>query len=133
MSQPSKFLVFGATGGTGKHFTTNALNDGHHIRALVRDPSKVSSSDANLELHQGSIVDYQDIDSLVRGVDFVVMMLGDKEAQRTSKVNTNLHEEACPSNATQWCETSTLSSWRFESTLQRQPYAIALDDQEHNR
>ena len=99
MAQRSTFLVFGATGGTGKHFITKALNDGYRVRVLVRDPAKLSASDANLEVHQGSIVDYQDpneLDNLVRGVEFVVLMLGDKEAQRTSKLNTAFVQKLVP-------------------------------------
>ena len=96
MAQSSTFLVFGATGGTGKHFVARVLSDGHRVKALVRDPTRLSTSHPNLEAHQGSIIDYQDLDSLVQGVDFVVVMLGDKEAQRTSKVNTTFMKKLVP-------------------------------------
>ena len=89
MSQPRHltFLVLGATGGTGKHFVARALQDGHSVRALARTPSKLSPA-ANLEIVQGSITDSLDTDALVSGVDIVVSMLGDQQAQRTAKINT---------------------------------------------
>ncbi|GGF31664.1 NAD(P)-dependent oxidoreductase [Subtercola lobariae] len=92
MSPQKTFLVFGATGQTGRHFTTLALNDGHRVRALVRTPKKLDITDPNLEVHQGSITDNPDLDALLdallSGVDAVVCMIGDAPLQKTQKVNT---------------------------------------------
>jgi nucleoside-diphosphate-sugar epimerase len=96
MAQRSTFLVFGATGGTGKHFVAKALHDGHRVRALVRDLTKLSTSEPNLQVHQGSIVDYQELDNLVQGVDLVILMLGDRVAQQTSRVNTAFVKKLVP-------------------------------------
>ncbi|KAK3074662.1 hypothetical protein LTR53_002740 [Teratosphaeriaceae sp. CCFEE 6253] len=101
MTTPKTILVFGATGGTGQHFVTLALAAGHRIRALVRTPSKLPSAslpNPSLEVIQGSITDPTlDTDSLVRGVDYVVAMLGDVAAQRTAKINTLLVQKLVPS------------------------------------
>jgi len=35
-----KIAIFGATGGTGKELIKQALEQGHEIIALVRDPQK---------------------------------------------------------------------------------------------
>ncbi|MFG1921762.1 NAD(P)-dependent oxidoreductase [Cryptosporangium sp. NPDC048952] len=88
MSPQKTFLVFGATGQTGKHFTSIALDDGHRVRALVRNPGKVASDSPNLEIHQGSITDDLDLDRLVDGVDAVICLLGDAGMQRSQKINT---------------------------------------------
>lgn len=82
------FLVFGATGQTGRHFTSLALDDGHRVKVLVRNPGKLDSTRPNVEIHQGSITDVPDLDGLVDGVDVVVSLLGDAEMQRTQKINT---------------------------------------------
>lgn len=88
MTSKSTFLVLGATGGTGKHFVAQALKDGHTVRALVRTPSKLAEPD-RVEITQGSITDPNvDLDSLVKGVDYVLAMLGDREAQMHAKINT---------------------------------------------
>ncbi|EXG82366.1 NAD(P)-dependent oxidoreductase [Cryptosporangium arvum] len=88
MSPQKTFLVFGATGQTGKHFTSIALDDGHRVRALVRNPRKLATDSPNLEIHQGSITDDLDLDRLADGVDAVICLLGDKELQKSQKINT---------------------------------------------
>ena len=94
--QPSTFLVLGATGGTGGHFTTKALADGHRVRALVRTPGKLDAKNGMLDIRHGSITDAIDTDTLVRGVDYVVVMLGDKELQQTHKINSAFMQRLVP-------------------------------------
>ena len=96
MSGPSTFLVFGATGGTGQHFVTLALKEGHRVRALVRAPAKLARQDPQLDVHRGSIADALDLDRLVAGVDYVVAMLGDVAAQRDAKINRAFVERLVP-------------------------------------
>jgi putative NADH-flavin reductase len=90
------FLVFGGSGGTGKHFIKQVLSDGHRVRALVRTPSKLPPA-PNLEIIQGSITDPLDTDALVKGVNNVILMLGDKNIQATKKINTALIKQLVPS------------------------------------
>ena len=97
MAQPLTFLVFGATGGTGKHLMARVLADGHRVRALVRSPNKLKSTDENLDVRQGSITDGLDTDALVANVDFIVMMLGDKDLQASAKINTDFIQRLVPS------------------------------------
>jgi putative NADH-flavin reductase len=95
--EPHKtFLVFGATGQTGKHFTSAALRDGHRVRALVRNPGKLPVGSPNLEIRPGSITEVPDLDGLVDGVDAVVSMLGDARMQEQRKINTAFVRELVP-------------------------------------
>ena len=96
MPTPFKFLVFGATGGTGRHFVSLALQDGHQVRALVRNLAKLPLQDPNLEVQQGSITEEVDIDKLVEGVDFVISMLGDVTLQKDAKINTAFVKKLIP-------------------------------------
>ena len=41
-----KIAVLGATGATGSIFTRKALEAGHEVTVLVRDPAKLSVQDA---------------------------------------------------------------------------------------
>lgn len=88
MSKQKTFLVFGATGQTGRHFTSLVRNDGHRMKVLVRDPGKLDNTSPNVEVHRGSITDFADLDGLVDGVDVVVSLLGDAQLQKTQKINT---------------------------------------------
>ena len=70
--QPSTFLVFGATGSRGKHFVSLALQEGHKVRALARNPAKMTMQHPNLQVHEGSITAISKLDELVQGADFVI-------------------------------------------------------------
>lgn len=91
----ARFLVLGATGGTGKHFVAQVVADGHKVRALARSPDKLTQS-ADLEVWKGSITDDLDMEGLVKDVDYVVSMLGDKDLQRDSKINTAFVKKLIP-------------------------------------
>lgn len=90
------FLVFGATGQTGKHFLPLALERGHNVKALVRSPEKVGVKSPNLSLHRGSIVDLNNFDELVKGVDVVIAMLGDAQLQKDHDICTNFVKQLIP-------------------------------------
>ncbi len=96
MDPQKTFLVFGATGQTGQHFTSLALHAGHRVRVLARTPGKLDSTNPNLEIHQGTITDPPDLESLLEGVDAVVSMLGDAQLQRTSQINTAFVKKLVP-------------------------------------
>ena len=96
MSQPSTFLVFGATGQTGRHFVSLALRKGHNVRAFVRNSAKLSIRSPQLALHEGSITNAANLDELVEGVDFVISMLGDAKLQSHEKINTSFVNNLIP-------------------------------------
>ena len=43
-----KFVVVGSNGRSGINFVQQALDDGHHVTALVRDPTKITIENENL-------------------------------------------------------------------------------------
>jgi len=71
-----KFLLIGATGRTGEAIVEQGLAQGHDITALVRDRSKVASSDPHLHLVEGDILNAPDVDSAMVGQDAVICSLG---------------------------------------------------------
>lgn len=124
MAKPSTFLLFGATGGTGKHFLTLTLAQGHTVRAFVRTPSKLPSlHDSRLEITQGSITDLAniDFDTLVKGADYVVCMLGDREAQQTTKINTAFVKKLVPAMRTHGVKRLLYQAGGFS-----RPYQVSL-------
>lgn len=88
MDTKSVVLVFGGTGRTGRHFLSMALDAGHAVRALVRNPDDVTIRNPSLELHKGSITDDIDLDGLLQGANLVISMLGNAKLQRNNNVNT---------------------------------------------
>lgn len=96
MNQQKTFLVFGASGQTGQHFVSLALNEGHNVRALARNPAKLAIEHPNLDVRQGDITDAVNLDELLQGADFVISMLGNAEVQKVTKINTAFVQRLVP-------------------------------------
>ena len=71
-----KFLLIGATGGTGHEIVKQGLAQGHEVTALVRDPSKITVSDPHLHLVSGDILKPLEVDAAMAGQGAVICSLG---------------------------------------------------------
>ncbi|MEL6345930.1 MAG: SDR family oxidoreductase [Myxococcota bacterium] len=69
-------IVFGATGGTGRHAVTQALADGHDVTAFVRTPSKLDLQHPRLTIVQGDVMDTDAVSEAIRGKDAVLCCIG---------------------------------------------------------
>lgn len=69
-------IIFGASGGVGKHFTKLALDNGHSVTAYIRTPSKLDINHDNLTIIQGDAFDKQAVEAAINGKDAVVSCLG---------------------------------------------------------
>ncbi|WP_096329255.1 NAD-dependent epimerase/dehydratase family protein [Nannocystis exedens] len=68
-----KILVTGATGKVGSRLARRLADRGHHVRALVRDPSRAEALRArDVEVVRGDLLDGASLEAAVRGVDAVV-------------------------------------------------------------
>jgi putative NADH-flavin reductase len=74
-----KLLIIGGTGGTGKELIKQALEQGHHLTALVRNPDKVRIAHPNLRLIKGNILDFDKVQEAAAGQDVVISALGHKK------------------------------------------------------
>jgi uncharacterized protein YbjT (DUF2867 family) len=71
---PITVLVIGATGSIGRPVVTAALQQGHHVRALVRDPARAQSIlPAEVELVPGDVTRPETLVPAVEGVDGVIL------------------------------------------------------------
>ncbi len=68
-----KILVYGASGKVGSHVVDEALDRGHFVTAVSRDPSRITLIHDNLSLAQGDILDPESVASLVTDQDVVVV------------------------------------------------------------
>ena len=73
-----------------------ALKDGHRVKAIVRDLTKLAVHSPNFQVQQGSITNVDNLDDLVHGTDFVICMLGDVKLQRDAKINTAFVKKLIP-------------------------------------
>ena len=72
----SIIAIFGATGQTGRPLVQKALDAGHTVRALVRNPQKMPIRHQNLTVIQGSSLDKSKVEETIDGSDGVISALG---------------------------------------------------------
>ncbi|MEU8752361.1 NAD(P)-dependent oxidoreductase [Streptomyces chartreusis] len=71
-----KLTVFGATGGTGKEIVRQALDAGHEVTAVVRDPARFPVTGDRLQVFRADLTDPQALRPAVAGRDAVLSGLG---------------------------------------------------------
>lgn len=72
-----KLVVFGASGGTGREITGQALDQGHEVTAFVRDPAKLVIKDSKLHIIVGDVLkDQSATASAIAGREAIICALG---------------------------------------------------------
>jgi putative NADH-flavin reductase len=71
-----KIALFGASGQTGQHFLTLALEKGYEVKALVRNPQSISQNNLKLTVIKGDVLNIDDVKKVIEGVDIVVSLFG---------------------------------------------------------
>ena len=79
-----RVVVFGASGGVGRHVIEQGLARGHEVVAVVRTPAKLTLTDPRLGVVTAELTDQAAIGAAVQGADAVISALGpslDRRAQ----------------------------------------------------
>lgn len=66
-------LVYGATGNVGGHVVTEALQRGHAVTAVSRNPASITGRHENLSAVKGDLLDSASIGSLATGQDVIII------------------------------------------------------------
>lgn len=72
----NKIAVIGGTGKAGKYLVKELLEQGFHIKLLIRNPEKVPVQNPLTEIIIGNANRYEDIKSLLESCDAVISTLG---------------------------------------------------------
>jgi putative NADH-flavin reductase len=75
--------IFGSTGPTGRALVWQALDKGHDVIALARDPAALDATAARLEVVRGDVLDRTSFDGVLSGVDAVLSAIGTHGRQPT--------------------------------------------------
>ncbi len=67
-----RVILFGATGHVGQRIAREALERGHEVVGVVRDPARAQAPDPRVTLVQGDATDAASVASVVRGADAVI-------------------------------------------------------------
>ncbi len=70
-----RITIFGATGKTGGHLVRQALEAGHEVTAVARDPSKLAVLHDRLMVVQGDALDPAVVERAVQGTNAVICIL----------------------------------------------------------
>ena len=68
------FLITGATGNIGRGVVELLHEQGHDVRALVRDPSRAEVLPAGIDIADGDLDDADSVIAALRGVDSVFLL-----------------------------------------------------------
>ncbi|RAL24114.1 NAD(P)-dependent oxidoreductase [Thermoflavimicrobium daqui] len=68
-------LLLGATGRVGNLVLRKALQDGHQVTVLVRNPDRLNINDSNLTVYQGNVRNKNDLKAVMKGKDVVLSAL----------------------------------------------------------
>ncbi len=71
--EPLRILVYGATGKVGTHVVDEALERGHVVTAVSRDPSRIQQQHDNLSAMAGDLLDSISIANLVIDQDVIIV------------------------------------------------------------
>lgn len=71
-----KLAIFGATGGTGRHLVEQALEGGHKVTVLVRNPATFPIQHERLSIIQGDVRNLANVETVVAGQDTILSALG---------------------------------------------------------
>jgi putative NADH-flavin reductase len=75
-STPQLYVVFGATGNTGKRVVPLLLAAGHSVRAFARSPGKLQISNDRLQVVQGDVGDAEAVRAAIKGAQAVISLVG---------------------------------------------------------
>ena len=76
MKQHIKIAVIGGTGKSGKYLVNTLLEQGHHFKALVRNPKNFTIKSPLVEVVHGDVGSYGEVKSLLQGCEVVISLLG---------------------------------------------------------
>src|SRR5579859_1593516 len=76
LTSMTTIAIFGASGQTGQQLTKQALKQGYVVKALVRNPAKLSTQNPNLKVIHGALTNPAQVDETVRDTDAVLSVIG---------------------------------------------------------
>lgn len=90
------YLVTGATGHVGGPVAMQLHEQGHSVRALVRDPAQAASLAAGIELAIGDLDDPDSVSKAVAGVEAIFLMQVGGGSEQTKTMIAAARDAAVP-------------------------------------
>jgi len=90
------YLITGATGNVGGAVTRQLHEQGHGVRALVRDPARAAGLPAGIELAAGNLDDPASVARAVTGAEAIFLMHVGTGTEQTKTMIAAAHDAAVP-------------------------------------
>jgi putative NADH-flavin reductase len=84
--QIARLTIFGATGGTGQHLIRLALQRGHDVTAVAREPARVATTHDRLAVRAGDVLQPDSLPVAVEGADAVISALGNGASRGPTRI-----------------------------------------------
>jgi putative NADH-flavin reductase len=88
---PLNILIIGAYGGIGKNAVEIALEKGHYVTALVRNPAKLMLIHPNLKIVKGDIMHPETFENYLKNQDAIISAIGSKMNEPTTLYSEGNH------------------------------------------
>ena len=88
-----KIVLWGATGLTGREVLYQALNGGHEVKAVARNPGLIEAEHANLSVVWGDALNSQSVQEAVAGGEAVISTLGSGASLKEARKPTTIYSE----------------------------------------
>lgn len=85
-----KLAIFGGTGRTGQHLVQQALEQGHEVTVLARQPAKIILQHSNLSVVKGYVKDPASVTQALAGANAVLTVLGPTSNQPLMEVSQGM-------------------------------------------
>jgi putative NADH-flavin reductase len=92
-----KLVILGATGPTGQQLVSQALQQGHEVTAIVRNPSKLNLQHEQLKIISGDIFDRDFLTREFDGKDVVISALGTGKSLKSGNLVSRAIKVIVPS------------------------------------
>lgn len=89
-----KITVFGGTGNIGSRIVAEALQRGHQVTVISRDPARIPKDNPRLSAKPGDVLDSRRVAGLVAGQDVVISAVG---AGRADNPDYEIYRKAAES------------------------------------
>ncbi|HTZ26185.1 MAG TPA: NAD(P)H-binding protein [Streptosporangiaceae bacterium] len=90
------YLVTGATGNVGGPVARQLHEQGHHVRALVRDPSRAAGLPGGIELAAGDLDDPASVAKAAAGAEAIFLMQTGTGTEQTTTMAAAARDAAVP-------------------------------------
>ncbi len=88
-----KIVIFGANGLTGNELVKQALENGHNVTALVRNPSSIEIKHENLKVKQANILSVNSFENTFKGADVIISTVGTGASIKKARKATTIYSD----------------------------------------